>query len=77
LALAELLRDGRLAAAGLDVFDAEPVSQDDPFLSIENSVLTPHIGANTARAQGNILKIAVDNLTAFFSGHPQNIVNKL
>jgi len=77
LALAELLRTGRLAAAGLDVFDAEPVSQDDPFLSIENAVLTPHIGANTARAQGNILKIAVDNITAFFAGHPQNVVNKL
>ena len=76
-ALAQLLRDGRLAAAGLDVFDEEPISNDDPFLSIENAVLTPHVGANTARAQGNILEIAVDNITAFFSGHPQNIVNKV
>jgi len=76
-ALAELLRDGRLAAAGLDVFEKEPISPDDPLLSIENAVLTPHVGANTAIAQGNILKIAVDNLAAFFSGHPQNIVNKV
>ena len=77
LALAELLRDRRLAAAGLDVFDQEPISNDDPFLSIDNAILTPHVSANTARAQSNILKIAVDNMTSFFSGHPQNIVNKL
>lgn len=75
-ALAQLLRDGRLATAGLDVFDEEPISKNDPFLGIENAVLTPHVGANTARAQGNILEIAVDNVTAFFSGHPQNIVNR-
>jgi len=76
LALSELLRSGRLAAAGLDVHDEEPIRNDDPFLSIDNAVLTPHVGANTARAQSNILEIAVDNLTAFFSGHPQNMVNK-
>ena len=76
LALADLLRKGRIAAAGLDVHDEEPISSGNPFLSIENAVLTPHVAANTARAQGNILKIAVDNIAAFFSGHPQNIVNK-
>jgi len=76
LTLAQLLRDGRLAAAGLDVFDEEPISKDDPFLDLENAVLTPHVGANTAKAQGNILEIAVDNIAAFFSGHPQNIVNE-
>ena len=77
LALAELLRKRKIAAAGLDVHDKEPISSDNPFLSIENAVLTPHVAANTARAQGNILKIAVDNLVTFFSGRPQNIVNKV
>ena len=77
LALAELLRKRKIAAAGLDVHDEEPISSDNPFLSIENAVLTPHVAANTARAQGNILKIAVDNLVTFFSGRPQNIVNKV
>ena len=76
-ALSDLLRAGRLAAAGLDVHDEEPIRSDDPFLSIGNAVLTPHVGANTAKAQSNILKIAVDNLVSFFSGHPQNVVNKL
>jgi phosphoglycerate dehydrogenase-like enzyme len=74
-ALAELLKDGKLSAAGLDVHDQEPISPDDPFLGIENAVLTPHVGANTARAQGNIMKIAVDNLAAFFSGRPENVLN--
>ena len=75
-ALAQLLKEGRLAAAGLDVFDEEPISRDDPFLGLENAILTPHVGANTAKAQGNILEIAVDNIAAFFSGHPQNIINE-
>jgi phosphoglycerate dehydrogenase-like enzyme len=74
-ALAELLKDGKPAAAGIDVHDNEPVKPDDPFLSIENAVLTPHVGANTARAQGNILKIAMDNVAAFFSGRPENVLN--
>jgi phosphoglycerate dehydrogenase-like enzyme len=75
LALAELLKKGLLSAAGLDVHDEEPVKLDDPFLSIENAILTPHVAANTARAQGNILKIAVDNVAAFFSGCPRNVIN--
>ncbi len=77
LALADLLKKGRIAAAGLDVHDEEPINSGNPFLSIENAVLTPHVAANTAKAQGNILEIAVDNVTAFFSGHPQNIVDKV
>ena len=74
-ALAGLLKEGGLAAAGLDVHDEEPINSDNPFLGIENAILTPHVGADTANAQGNILKIAVDNLEAFFSGHPRNVVN--
>ena len=75
LALAELLREERLTTAGMDVHDEEPIRPDDPFLSMENAVLTPHVAANTAKAQGNILKIAVDNVAAFFSGRPENILN--
>lgn len=73
--LADLLAKKKLGAAGLDVYNVEPVGDDNPFLGMENVVLTPHVAYHTAEANYNILKIAIDNLVAFFSGHPQNVVN--
>jgi len=74
-ALADLLRKKKLGAVGLDVYDEEPVRHNNLFLGIENAVLTPHVAYYTAEANYNIMKIGVDNLVAFFSGHPQNVVN--
>jgi len=55
-ALAEAIEDGRVAGAGLDVFEKEPPS-DSPLLGLDRVVLTPHLGASTAEAQ---VKVAVD-----------------
>ncbi len=74
-ALAELLEKKKLGGVGLDVYDVEPIGRDNPFLRMENVVLTPHVAFYTAEANYNILKIGVDNLVAFFTGHPQNVVN--
>ncbi len=74
-ALAQLLKAGKFGAVGLDVHDVEPIRKDNPFLGIENAVLTPHVAFNTAEGNSNILSISVDNLVAFFYGHPQNVVN--
>ncbi len=53
-ALAEALKDGRVAAAGLDVFSKEPVPEDSPLRGAPNLVLTPHLGASTREAQGRV-----------------------
>jgi D-3-phosphoglycerate dehydrogenase len=55
-ALAEAIKDGRVAGAGLDVFETEPPTES-PLLGLDGVVLTPHLGASTAEAQ---LKVAVD-----------------
>jgi glycerate dehydrogenase len=75
VALAEALKMGRVAGAGLDVMEVEPPPVDHPLYSAKNCHITPHIGWATRAARGRLIKIAVDNLKAFLDGHPQNVVN--
>jgi len=74
-ALAESLASGHLFGAGIDVFDQEPVTANDPLLKLPNVVLSPHIGFNTPEASRNIISIALSNLVGFFAGRPVNILN--
>lgn len=72
-ALAELLRSGHLGAAGIDVFDDEPLPPGHPFLELDNVVMTPHVAYNTAEALAEMYDTAIDNLEAFYAGKPQNV----
>ena len=75
-ALAEALRDGRLAGAGLDVYPQEPLPPEaNPFRDLDNVVLTPHAGAVTREANARSRKMPVDNIIAFLEGRPEHVVN--
>lgn len=66
-ALAAALRDGTIAAAGLDVFENEP-AVDPALLAVDNIVMTPHIGSATRSSRLAMSMLAASNLTEFFSG---------
>ncbi|SFB99379.1 D-3-phosphoglycerate dehydrogenase [Alkalibacterium subtropicum] len=75
-ALADLLNEGKLAGAGIDVFDMEPpLPKDYPLLHAKNTVLTPHVAYLTDEAMVKRAEIAFDNTLAFLKGQPQNIIN--
>lgn len=73
--LAEALREGRLAGAGVDVLSSEPPEADNPLLSAPRCVITPHAAWATRESRHRLMQIAVDNLEAFLLGTPQNVVN--
>jgi gluconate 2-dehydrogenase len=79
LALADALAHGRLAAAGLDVFEGEPHVRPE-LLSLRNVVLTPHIGSASLATRRSMVALAVDNLVAALgqgprAGDPPNALN--
>jgi D-3-phosphoglycerate dehydrogenase / 2-oxoglutarate reductase len=78
MALAEALADGRVAAAGLDVFDAEPPPADHPLLRFDRVLLTPHIAGLTRQAAERMSVALVQNALDFFAGKIDSdlIVNK-
>ncbi len=69
-ALIAALRSGRLRAAGLDVFDTEPVKPDNPLLGLDNVVLTPHVAWLTMETIDRSLEVAVDNCRRLAAGQP-------
>jgi len=75
-ALAKALRDGRIFAGGLDVFECEPLPLDDELVGLENVVLLPHIGSASVATRTRMACMAVANLLAGLKGErPPYLVN--
>lgn len=77
-ALAEALEAHQIMGAGLDAFSKEPPGVDCPFYKMENVVVTPHSGGNTADNDLNMIKRCLDNLSAVDQGKPvmkRDVVN--
>lgn len=75
-ALIAALQNGQIRAAGLDVFEQEPVNPDSPLLKMDNVVATPHMGSATHETREAMARCAVDNLLAALAGErPKDLVN--
>ena len=74
--LFQALKDGTIAGAALDVFEAEPLPADAPLRTLENVVLTPHLGASTEEAQERVAEDVARQFVEFFrDGVIRNAVN--
>ena len=75
-ALYKALKEGWIAGAGLDVFEQEPTTMDNPLLKLDNVVVAPHISSASFETRARMAEMVADNLIAFFEGKtPPNLVN--
>jgi glyoxylate reductase len=76
-ALYEALKSGQIAGAALDVTDPEPLSPDDPLLSLENLVIAPHIASASLATRAHMAMLAAENLLAALGGRiPKHAANR-
>jgi D-3-phosphoglycerate dehydrogenase len=76
VALLETLEQKRIAGAGLDVFEAEPLPAGNPFTRLDNVVLSPHAAGMAYNGTMRGLEMSVENLEAFATGSPIYVVAK-
>jgi D-2-hydroxyacid dehydrogenase (NADP+) len=78
-ALIDALRERRIAGAGLDVFQTEPLPSDSPFWDLPNAFVLPHLGGYTSEYEDLIMPLIVENMRLFLDGRPgemRNIVKR-
>ncbi|HSW48440.1 MAG TPA: NAD(P)-dependent oxidoreductase [Candidatus Saccharimonadales bacterium] len=73
--LANALTDGKIAGAGIDVYDQEPILPDNPLLKAPNTILTPHVAYKTEESLIRRAEVTLQNIHSFIKGDPANLVS--
>lgn len=74
-ALVDALNKGKLAYAGIDVLEIEPMSMDNVLCNAKNCIITPHVAWAPMETRLRLMDIVCDNLRCFINGTPKNVVN--
>lgn len=74
-ALVRALNGGKIAGAGIDVLDAEPMTDGHPYLNAKNIFITPHVAWGSYEARVRLISLVAENVKAFMRGEPINKVN--
>ena len=74
-ALCEALNEGRIAGAGIDVLDVEPMRENHPYLRAKNCYITPHVAWACTEARERLVRLVAENLKGFRDGNVINCVN--
>lgn len=75
-ALIKALQNGVIAGAGLDVQETEPPVDDNPLYTLDNVILTPHMGWKGLETRQRLVSILDGNIKAYLNGNPVNVVSK-
>ncbi len=76
-ALVQALQNRRIGGAGLDVQEVEPLPDGSPLYTLDNVIITPHIGWRGLETRKRLVSILKDNITAFVNGEPINRVDNI
>ena len=74
-ALEAALREGRIAGAGLEVFQTEPLPPDSPFWNLPNVFITPHVGGYIVEYEDFVMPLVIDNMRLFLAGRQSEMTN--